>query len=296
MVGKRPAILLLLCMAASGCEFLKYGMRNVCHHTAECLDEHVLMNRNKRLAREAWSRVAVSGAFSTYYEEGFLHGFVDYMEAGGNGQPPVVPPWQYRRPWFQTPEGYAAIQDWYAGFSSGAATAQASGLRGPGFGNVAVGMPASIHFAEVPTIPAPMPLEKPKPVVPEPLKIEPRPIGVRPTEPLPRPVRPISVEPFDLDEPRFPPAPADKPAMKPTPPLVRPLMPPSLPERPAPSPNRVEPTPKPPPMPEIMLPPPAKPVQPPQERGTPADIRFVPEPPAAKPITPGLPASIKFLE
>jgi hypothetical protein len=42
---------------------------------------------------------------------------------------PPVPPNQYRRKRYMTPEGVAAVEDWYAGFRHGAATAMASGLR-----------------------------------------------------------------------------------------------------------------------------------------------------------------------
>ena len=47
--------------------------------------------------------------------------------------PPVCPrcppPNRYRRKEYMTPEGAAAIEEWYAGFRHGAATAMASGLR-----------------------------------------------------------------------------------------------------------------------------------------------------------------------
>src|SRR5262245_28925346 len=42
---------------------------------------------------------------------------------------PPVPPNRYRRKRYMTPEGVAAVEDWYAGFRHGAATAMASGLR-----------------------------------------------------------------------------------------------------------------------------------------------------------------------
>jgi hypothetical protein len=42
---------------------------------------------------------------------------------------PPVPPNRYRRKEYMTPEGAAAIEEWYAGFRHGAATAMASGLR-----------------------------------------------------------------------------------------------------------------------------------------------------------------------
>src|SRR5262249_8215357 len=105
-------------------------------------------------------------AFSCDYREGFVDGFADYLYYGGcNGGPagsgcatgqcgatnagnanptvnagapgesveypvcPPVPPGRYRRKRYMTPEGCAAVEDWFAGFRHGAATAMASGLR-----------------------------------------------------------------------------------------------------------------------------------------------------------------------
>jgi hypothetical protein len=82
-------------------------------------------------AKEAFDqRIAESGsAFSKPFYEGFLEGFIDYVEAGGTGEPPYLPPFRYRLSEHRTTEGHAAIQDWYAGFRQGAAAARASGLR-----------------------------------------------------------------------------------------------------------------------------------------------------------------------
>lgn len=106
--------------------------------------------------------------FSRDYRSGFVDGFADYLTfggcvgdgqggCGGNGacgttveapkpnggcganggaggftEYPVcapVPPERYQRKRYTTPEGMHAIEDWYAGFRHGAATAMASGLR-----------------------------------------------------------------------------------------------------------------------------------------------------------------------
>ena len=67
--------------------------------------------------------------YSVDYRRGFVDGFADYLYAGGSGEPPVVPPWRYRKASYETPEGYAAIEDWFAGFRHGANVALASGLR-----------------------------------------------------------------------------------------------------------------------------------------------------------------------
>ena len=51
---------------------------------------------------------------------GFQDGFADFLYAGGNGEPPVVPPWYYRRTVYETPEGLASTEEWFAGYRHGA--------------------------------------------------------------------------------------------------------------------------------------------------------------------------------
>ena len=67
--------------------------------------------------------------FSADEECGFLDGFVDYLDAGGTGNPPPLPPRRYWRTEHENPNGYRAVQDWYRGYAHGAAAAQASGYR-----------------------------------------------------------------------------------------------------------------------------------------------------------------------
>lgn len=74
--------------------------------------------------------------FSADYERGYKDGFTDYLDFGGCGEPPPVPPRRYWKNAYQTPEGHQAIQDWFAGFRNGVSDAEASGWR---------------HFATVPS-------------------------------------------------------------------------------------------------------------------------------------------------
>lgn len=67
--------------------------------------------------------------FSPAHECGFVDGFVDYLEAGGRGEPPVLPPRKFWKAKFQNPDGYRATLDWFEGFRHGASVARASGLR-----------------------------------------------------------------------------------------------------------------------------------------------------------------------
>src|SRR5262245_2864118 len=58
--------------------------------------------------------------FSVDYQDGFVDGFVDYLEAGGTGEPPMLPPRRYWRASFQSPAGHQAAEQWFEGFRHGA--------------------------------------------------------------------------------------------------------------------------------------------------------------------------------
>jgi hypothetical protein len=132
----------VLCAAATGCVFTgavsgEYNfLANSCRNLgewpvwggAECRRAA----RDCQRAKQAWleAQAACPGqTFSKDYGEGFVAGFRDYLHAGGNGQPPAVPPFRYRLARYDSPEGHQAVEDWYAGFRHGAAAARASGLR-----------------------------------------------------------------------------------------------------------------------------------------------------------------------
>jgi hypothetical protein len=87
--------------------------------------------RDKDLAHDAWDEICVRDGdiYSRHYYRGFIEGFTDYLQGGGTGDPPVLPPRSYWRLYYQTPEGHQAIEDWFAGFRHGADVAKASGVR-----------------------------------------------------------------------------------------------------------------------------------------------------------------------
>lgn len=131
---RRKAILLflLLCPLGSGCGLFGTGARNLWYeanliktsrYERLCLD---------RMAHQAWEEVKGSCpqyANSVDYACGFKEGFVDYLYAGGNGEPPAMPPKRYLRFREQKAHGCEALLAWYAGYRHGAAVAMASGLR-----------------------------------------------------------------------------------------------------------------------------------------------------------------------
>src|SRR5262249_41817669 len=64
--------------------------------------------------------------YSKDYARGFRNGYADYLRYRGPGTPPPIPPKCYWNQHYQTPEGHAAIEDWYAGFLHGANAARES--------------------------------------------------------------------------------------------------------------------------------------------------------------------------
>ena len=103
------------------------------------LDQKLELVRFRDLARcalaEAQSRARAElddyycEPFSADEQEGFLDGFVDYLDAGGTGNPPPLPPRRYWKAKHENPNGNCAVQDWYRGYARGVAAAQVSGYR-----------------------------------------------------------------------------------------------------------------------------------------------------------------------
>jgi hypothetical protein len=63
------------------------------------------------------------------FAKGFVAGFSRYLEKGGTGNPPPVPPRCYWRVDQRTGAGRQGAEDWFDGFRMGSATAMVSGLR-----------------------------------------------------------------------------------------------------------------------------------------------------------------------
>jgi hypothetical protein len=130
----------LLIAFATGCfsarpsapdSFVCQVARNTIQSPIRDFDELRFTKVTKIQAEKSWIeyRDANGKCTSDAFHRGFVEGFVDYVQAGGTGEPPYLPPFRYRLTPFRTPEGIAAIEDWYAGFRQGAAIAKESGLR-----------------------------------------------------------------------------------------------------------------------------------------------------------------------
>lgn len=95
-------------------------------------DDLQIRDRLETEAESVWHEIAKShppGSFSDEFVDGFLEGFVDYLDSGGSATPPPVPPSKYRTAKYLSPEGHARLKDYYAGFKYGSEVACASGQR-----------------------------------------------------------------------------------------------------------------------------------------------------------------------
>ncbi len=190
----RMALTLLalgLCPLTTGCRLAVNAARNLAYEPMRYTDDAVECYRNHRLACEAWDHVAEANggkAFSRDYRRGFKDGYADYLRNQGTGMPPPVPPKCYWNQHYQTPEGHAAIEDWYAGFAHGAQAAR-EGWRAP-FLTVPThaegpdAVRAAIHDAADGPAPAAAEIPPPRPVKEAPAE----PLRKEPKVPLPKPL------------------------------------------------------------------------------------------------------------
>lgn len=261
--------------------------------------------RFRRWAYQEWAEIAATdptGAYSLHYQRGFIEGFVDYACAGGTGDPPPLPPRRYWSSYYQTPEGHAAMQDWFAGFRHGSSVAQAKGVRNlylipssggesPAYAPPVTPPPAGARtpppadeakaepkvdakpvVEPVPAPPKPMGEAKPQPAVPE----VPPPAPPAPDRPMPRP--PVEDQPPPA-RPAADPVPPARPGTDVKPP---PAPMPEMPKRPDVGPERPKPTEPPPARPGTTEPPPPPLPQTPERLLVPP--RTEPMPPRPRPL------------
>jgi hypothetical protein len=121
-----------LCMALTGCQLVSNAYHNLSYEVKLSSAEVQEHGYYEKLALASWQETVQGDdcrEIPKDYERGFKDGFIDFVEFGGSGKPPSVPPKCYWEPQYRTPDGAAAIQAWYAGFRQGVAVAQRSGYR-----------------------------------------------------------------------------------------------------------------------------------------------------------------------
>jgi hypothetical protein len=118
---------------SSGCAVAWNGANTLAvepAHFPNYIEQCLLRHRTRSLAEESWHEVIHDGnapPYSKDYHKGFLDGFSDYLQNGGSGEPPALPPRHY---WDEaSPQGRLLAEEWFGGFRHGAARAKSSGLR-----------------------------------------------------------------------------------------------------------------------------------------------------------------------
>jgi hypothetical protein len=132
MLGKLRFCVIGLCVLGSGCTLFQNAVHTVSFRMNQSLDERAEWKRNQQWAEAAWNDIRSSDAAGHYTEDyalGFKDGFATYLFKGGNGEPPPVPPRQYRKLKYQSPQGYQAVEEWFAGYRHGASVAHQDGYR-----------------------------------------------------------------------------------------------------------------------------------------------------------------------
>lgn len=168
-----------LCVSGPGCSLFVNATKSVVGETSQCMEEFSECVRNRKLANEAWATVEQAKpkhAPSNDYADGFKAGFADYLEAGGTGEPPLLPPHRYWKARYETPQGYHAIEDWFDGFRHGAAAARASGYRQwvtVPVANAPHGVPGVVPALPLPAVIGPAPERAVDPVLPFPRAVVP---------------------------------------------------------------------------------------------------------------------------
>jgi hypothetical protein len=191
MNSRLPPLILAVCAFCPGCELAGNLAHTTAFEVGRYTNECVEKMHEQRLASEAWDHFVCTyggDAFSKDYGRGFKCGFADYLFAGGTGDPPPFPPLCYWGANYETPDGYAAIQDWFAGYRHGAAAAKESGYR------QYVILPMAVPAAAAPPPPpvAAAPPESMPPLVPDespaaqPELPAPRKLGPSAPQPAPR--------------------------------------------------------------------------------------------------------------
>ena len=126
---------LLLCVTFSGCSVCLLAKRVLIKEPADFswkADRAQSLEAYQCWANQAWYQQWSADPelqASSKYVAGFKDGFVDYVYAGGTGEPPPVPPRQFWNVSARNDRGHAAAADWFAGFRHGAQVARDEGYR-----------------------------------------------------------------------------------------------------------------------------------------------------------------------
>ncbi len=126
---------LLVCAVLPGCTLCKNAKRTILDEPSVFSwmeDREQSLEAYRTWADRAWREersLDPEQSVSRAYVEGFKDGFVDYVYAGGSGEPPPVPPRQFWNVDVRNPRGHSEAADWFAGYRHGSQLAREAGYR-----------------------------------------------------------------------------------------------------------------------------------------------------------------------
>jgi hypothetical protein len=200
-MGAKPILWIVgLGLMCAGCSVVATSADVITTRVKDQVQEFRERRRNQAWAEAAWARVASEQpvAYTEDHRCGFLSGFAEQVYRGAV-EPPPLPPDRYRTIPYQTPAGYRAIEEWFAGFRQGVAVAQAEGYRdyvtGPSALRALAPVPVPVPPPPLPPAPVPVPAP-PGPVLPPPEPVQqtsaqaqerPKEMPMPPAEPIQQP-------------------------------------------------------------------------------------------------------------
>ena len=132
-----PCVLVLMCCTSgTGC----CRLMSLANRTTRIEPKQYSSRRDAKYSRELYSQWADEEWYKRFgacsetivssdYAYGFHDGFVDYVYAGGSGEPPPVPPRTYWNVSFRNAEGRERVNQWFEGYREGALVAREGGYR-----------------------------------------------------------------------------------------------------------------------------------------------------------------------
>lgn len=126
----------LLSLASAGCEVCYNARRTLLVEPLafsakwdRCRSTRLYQDWADEVWAEHYADACAGGGEQEQFEAGFKDGFVDFVYAGGTGEPPPVPPRQFWNAKARNPEGHLAAEAWFEGYRQGAAIARDGGYR-----------------------------------------------------------------------------------------------------------------------------------------------------------------------
>ncbi|MFO0825413.1 MAG: hypothetical protein U0792_20220 [Gemmataceae bacterium] len=195
MRWKTVALAGALAPSAIGCGLAQSTTRTVVNETCVGYTQHCVHHDLKKQAATVWKEIRCQyprRAFTAEFHDGFVDGYVDYLDRGGNGSMPAAPPSKYtRHKKYYTENGQCLLKDYFLGFKYGQEIAIATGKR---------------QFLTVPVLLPDRPPEPPR------FMIEPPSDAATLTPPMPVPTPPPGTS---TPTPIPPPAPVPTPTLFP---------------------------------------------------------------------------------